>query len=201
MARPKNEQLHEDRRLQILKAAAEVFRTKGFHASRTEEICSTAKMSAGTLFRYFRDKEEIIATIAEMEFEMYYEKSKMLFTRDGFEYLASIDGEGMRQLWGPVGLGLGLDSWLELYRSEKYAAQYKAKDATLRLQLADALRCGQSEGWVRQMLNPDHAAQIIIALCSGMLVEQQLDPGMDFEHMAGGLRGFVSSYIMEEVSR
>ncbi|MDP2846797.1 MAG: TetR/AcrR family transcriptional regulator [Humidesulfovibrio sp.] len=199
MARPKNEKLREVRRLQILNAAREVFRVKGFHASRTEEICSTAKMSAGTLFRYFRDKEEIIATIAEMEFETYYEMSKMLFTRDGLEYLAKIDGEGMRRIWGPACAGLGLDSWLELYRSAKYAPYYRAKDAALRVQLAEALYCGQTEGWVRPMLNPDHAAHVILALCSGIMSEQQLDPDMDFEQMAGGLRGFVLAYILNEV--
>lgn len=200
MARPKNEKLREERRLQILNAAREVFRVKGFHASRTEEICSAAKMSAGTLFRYFRDKEEIIATIAEMEFETYYEMSKMLCSRDGFEHLAKIDGEGMRRIWGPTCMGLGLDSWLELYRSEKYAPYYRAKDAALRSQLADALHRGQTEGWVRLGLNPDHAAHLILALCSGIMSEQQLDPDMNFEKMAGGLRGFVLAYILDDVS-
>lgn len=199
MARPKNEALRAERRLQILNAAREVFRTKGFHASRTEEICTTARMSAGTLFRYFRDKEEIIATIAELEFEAYYEMSKTLFTREGFEYLAKIDGEGMRRIWGPVGMGLGLDSWLELYRSEKYAPHYRAKDAALRSQLTDALYRGQAEGWVRPRLNPDQAAHVILALYCGIMSEQQLDPDMDFEQMAGGLRGFVLAYILNEV--
>lgn len=198
IARPKNESLHKERRLQILQAAAGVFRAKGFHAARTEEICVAAGMSAGTVFRYFRDKEEIIATIAEMEFEAYQEMTRTLFTREGFAALAEIGGEQMRRLMQPGGFGLGLDSWLELYRDEQRAATYKAKDDAMREQLALLLRQGQAEGWVRAQLDPEEAARVLITLHTGMFVEMQGDPGLDLEQAAGGLRGLLRAYILVE---
>ena len=45
MARPKNEKLEIQRREEILQAAARVFRAKGFHLARTEDICTEAETS------------------------------------------------------------------------------------------------------------------------------------------------------------
>ena len=198
MARHKDENLHQERRLQILQAAAGVFRTKGFHATRTEEICTAAGLSAGTVFRYFRDKEEIIATIAGMEFDSCQDVSKHLFSQEGFAHLANIEGKGLEEMWKPAGLGLGLDSWLELYRSEKFASACKAKDDVARAQLAEALRDGQANGWVRAQLNPNDAARIIIALFSGIMLDSQLNPDTDFEQLAAGLRGLLRAYVLKE---
>ena len=200
MARPKNETLHQERRLQVLKAAAGVFRAKGFHAARTEEICSAAGMSAGTVFRYFRDKEEIIATIAEMEFNASQEMGAHMFTREGFTAFASIDGKGLEEMRGSCasGMGLGLDSWLELYRNEKLGEQCKAKERAMREQFADALRLGQAEGWVRAAIDPNEAVSILMALFSGLMMEQQIAPGLDLEKLAGGLRGVLRAYILTE---
>ena len=196
MARHKDEALHQERRLQILHAAAGVFRVKGFHAARTEEICAAAGLSAGTVFRYFRDKEEIIAIIAEMEFDACQEVSKALFSREGLISLAGIDGKELEAMWQPTGLGLGLDSWLELCRSKKFATACKAKDDTVRAQLAESLYNGQAEGWVRPGLDPKGAARVVMALFSGITMESQLHPTIDFEQMAAGLRDLLRVYIL-----
>jgi AcrR family transcriptional regulator len=198
MARTKDESLHQKRKLQILEAAASVFRAKGFHAARTEEICAAAGLSAGTVFRYFRNKEEIIANIAEMEFEASLGMVRGLLSRQGFSVLASIDGVSLEALWAPPSMGLGLDSWLELYRSDNYAAICKEMDASIKTQLMEALRQGQQEGWVRTELDPQGAARIIMALFTGILVEQQLAPELGFDDMAAGLRELLRAYVLKE---
>jgi AcrR family transcriptional regulator len=43
----------------ILKAAARLFATKRFHEARMEDIAAAAEVGKGTLYRYFRDKEEL----------------------------------------------------------------------------------------------------------------------------------------------
>ena len=53
------------RRQQILEAAVACFMRKGFHATRTAEICAEAGMSPGNLFHYFPTNEAIIAAIVE----------------------------------------------------------------------------------------------------------------------------------------
>lgn len=49
----------EFRRAEILDAAKKVFGNKGFDATRMEEIAKAAKLAKGTLYLYFRSKDEI----------------------------------------------------------------------------------------------------------------------------------------------
>ena len=49
----------ENRRKEILSAARKVFSNKGFNASTMEEIALQAELSPGTLYLYFKNKEEL----------------------------------------------------------------------------------------------------------------------------------------------
>jgi AcrR family transcriptional regulator len=48
------------RRVEILRAAALVFRRRGFSGASVEEIARHLQMTKGNLYYYFRDKEEIL---------------------------------------------------------------------------------------------------------------------------------------------
>ncbi|MFO0877128.1 MAG: TetR/AcrR family transcriptional regulator [Gemmataceae bacterium] len=45
--------------LKILEAAARLFTTHRFHEARMEDIAALAQVGKGTLYRYFKDKEEL----------------------------------------------------------------------------------------------------------------------------------------------
>jgi len=47
----------------IYKAALELFTTKGFHGTPTSEIAKTAGVANGTLFHYFKTKEDLINSL------------------------------------------------------------------------------------------------------------------------------------------
>ncbi len=53
----------------ILKAALELFSKKGFHAATTKEIARKARIAEGTLFNYFRTKEDLALFFFEQELE------------------------------------------------------------------------------------------------------------------------------------
>lgn len=63
MAQPRWQRRAEDRPREICAAALEVFAEKGFAAARLEEIARRAGVSKGTLYLYFKDKEDLFRAV------------------------------------------------------------------------------------------------------------------------------------------
>jgi AcrR family transcriptional regulator len=56
------------RREDILRAARVVFSTKGYHATKVEDIAAAAKVAKGTVYLYFSDKRSIFEELVERVF-------------------------------------------------------------------------------------------------------------------------------------
>jgi TetR/AcrR family transcriptional repressor of uid operon len=195
MARTKDDSLHEKRQEEILLAAARVFKAKGFHAARTEDICTEAGLSAGTVFRHFPDKRAMITAIAGRELEQYQREVLQLATRDGLQWLTRITEKELSELLCPTVYDLGADSWLELVRDEAGSKQLLAVDKKLRTTLAVALSRGQEEGWVRKSLDPEGAANVILAVLSGLAIDQEIGACTGTAATAAALSDLFSQFI------
>jgi len=63
----------QDKRNLILAAAAKIFATTGYHKARVQDIAKLAGVGDGTIYQYFRNKEDILFTLP-------IEKTKELIT-------------------------------------------------------------------------------------------------------------------------
>lgn len=54
-----------DKRDRILKAAVKVFAKNGFHATRVSEVAKAAGVADGTIYLYFKSKEELLVSLFE----------------------------------------------------------------------------------------------------------------------------------------
>jgi TetR/AcrR family fatty acid metabolism transcriptional regulator len=54
-----------DKRDRILKAAVKVFARNGFHATRVSEVAKAAGVADGTIYLYFKSKEELLFSLFE----------------------------------------------------------------------------------------------------------------------------------------
>ncbi len=61
-----NERIRQATREQILKAAMDLFFTKGYHATSIEEIAKQAQISKGLLYHYFKGKEDVLAALVDV---------------------------------------------------------------------------------------------------------------------------------------
>lgn len=53
------------KQITILKAALELFAEQGFHAAPMAQLAEQANVGVGSIYRYFKDKEELIETLYE----------------------------------------------------------------------------------------------------------------------------------------
>lgn len=196
MARPINEELRKARKEEILNAAARVFRIKGFHLARTEDICSEAGISAGTLFRYFKTKQEIIQAIVAIESAQSSEEVKQIASKEGMHQLANITADGLKKMLTPRGFSLGSESWLELSRSAEGRVQLAKFEQEIRQTLASELALGQKAGWVRKELNCEGAAKILLSIIVGLQFDLDMGLEIDFPSTAHALADLVSAYII-----
>jgi AcrR family transcriptional regulator len=63
LAQPKWQRRADERPREICAAALEVFAEKGFAAAKLDEIARRAGVSKGTLYLYFRDKQELFRAV------------------------------------------------------------------------------------------------------------------------------------------
>jgi TetR/AcrR family transcriptional regulator, repressor for uid operon len=196
MPRTRNESLHAQRRADILQAAADVFKAKGFHLARTEDICTAASVSAGTLFRHFPDKRSMIRAIMEIEFEQYATDIQELATKEGIQWLAKIGPKDLTELLQPKGFDLGTDSWLEMARDPEGKQRMLDFDKQLRQMFTKELKRGQAEGWVRSSLDCAGAATLILALFSGLVFDTELGLALEPKSTARALADLVSGFVL-----
>jgi TetR/AcrR family fatty acid metabolism transcriptional regulator len=59
-----------DKRVLITDAAVEVFAEKGFHQARVSDIAQRAGVADGTIYLYFKNKEDLLLSIFEEKMDM-----------------------------------------------------------------------------------------------------------------------------------
>ena len=85
----------------ILKAALALFRKKGFYETTTKEISKKAKIAEGTLFNYFKTKEDLALYFFENEIQSlvdWFEGEKRLKNADIAERLFAVIYQHLEQI-------------------------------------------------------------------------------------------------------
>ncbi|HEU4962365.1 MAG TPA: TetR/AcrR family transcriptional regulator [Bacilli bacterium] len=62
-----------DKHQAILQAAGKIFGTKGYHATKVEEIAEAAGVGKGTVYLYFKDKNNLLLEVTRFHFRTYIE--------------------------------------------------------------------------------------------------------------------------------
>src|SRR3954470_11518976 len=77
---PSNGVRANDKYQRIIDAAIEVIAEKGFHNSRVSDIAERAQVADGTVYLYFKSKEQILMTALDSAFESFYRRAKQELT-------------------------------------------------------------------------------------------------------------------------
>jgi AcrR family transcriptional regulator len=120
----------ESRRQQILDAASDQVRQRGFHGASMADIARAAGLSVGQIYRYFENKEAIIAAIVAQDLAEMRDKFAELESQPG-TLLDALDDhlpDAVDKCMDPSRAALALEVLAEAARNPKVAAIVRAAD-------------------------------------------------------------------------
>lgn len=160
------------RRRQILEAAEECFRDKGFHGASIAEISAVAGVSAGHIYYYFKNKEEIITAIAEAELDALLEiHDAVRLEHNVVDAIVARSGDIALHYADPENSRLRLEILAESARNPCISARVHALDRRARESAYQSLRLVNA-GLAGEALEARIAAQyeLISAILFGITV-------------------------------
>ncbi|MFC2082974.1 TetR/AcrR family transcriptional regulator [Candidatus Bipolaricaulota bacterium] len=152
----------------ISQAAVRVFSREGFHRARMKSIAQEAGVAVGTIYNYFKDKDELLLSVFEdgirirMDFLQELGQTSLPI-RDQIQHLLESHFAQIREQ----------QELAELILFERFHRGSRLRDRILALQkliidqIAEFIRQGVEEGWVRPC-HPQVVAQALFDLVQTM---------------------------------
>jgi TetR/AcrR family transcriptional regulator, fatty acid metabolism regulator protein len=157
-----------DKYQRLINAAIEVIAEKGFHNSRVSDIAERADVADGTVYLYFKSKEQILMTALDSAFESFYRRAKQELTgsHDAPAQLRTLARLHLRELSQNRSLAVVLQT--ELRQSAKFLKEFSQRELKGYFNLIrEIIRKGQQAGSIR----PDVPEKIAAACLFGALDE------------------------------
>ena len=167
-----------DKRERILKAAIKVFARKGFYAARVSEIAKAAGVADGTIYLYFRNKDDVLVSVFEDRITTLVNVLRETVATD-----APFEQRFRRVVELQLGLLEGQRDLAEvvtvnLRQSPKMLKQYALPLFTQYLEvIAGLIADGQQRGAVRADVNPKVIARSLWGALDGIAVTWALGGG------------------------
>lgn len=167
------EELAESSRYQsqkqlAIRSAASVFAEKGFHGASTKDIAERMGIKQGSLYYYFKSKEEALGEVFLFGIEDYVERMKSIGSSDQpFEakLMATITSHLTSYRERNEALKVHNDE--RLYLPEDKRAKLKELGSRYRQQLEKIFEEGARTGALRGTIDCHFAAQAVIGMCNG----------------------------------
>jgi AcrR family transcriptional regulator len=171
---------YRQQRLAAIRAAASVFAHKGYHGASTADIAAAMGIKQGSLYYYFKSKEEALAEVCLYGIEDYVERMEQIAASDQpFEarLLATITSHLTSYREKNEALKVHNDE--RLYLPELKRRKLKQLGSHYRRLLEGVVEQGVRDGALRPGLDCHFATQSIIGLCNawGELIVR--DPELD----------------------
>ena len=170
----------ELQRQNAIRAAAAVFAEKGFHGACTKDIAERMGIKQGSLYYYFKSKEEALGEVCMFGIQDYVEHMATIADSD-----QSFEAKLMATLTSHLSSYRERNEALKVYNDERLylpearRSRLKELGSDYRQRLEGIFEQGKQSGAIRQSVDCHFAAQAVIGLCNawGDLIVR--DPDLD----------------------
>ncbi len=192
---------YEQQRHAAIRSAAAIFAAKGFHGSSTRDIAEHLGIKQGSLYYYFKSKEEALSEVC------------LFGIQDYVRHMASIAaGEQSFEAKLVATITSHLTSYREknealkvynderLYLPEEKRRKLKELGSSYRQQLEHIFEEGIQSGNVRSSVDCHFAAQAVIGMCNawGDLIVR--DPELDLFEIIRKCTDLLVNGFMEKIN-
>jgi TetR/AcrR family transcriptional regulator, fatty acid metabolism regulator protein len=153
--------LRAGKRDAILRAAIDVFAERGYFNAQVADVARAAGVAAGTVYLYFRSKDDLLVSIFEKTMREAIEDGRAIVAplRDPIDRLAAIARVHLERMGRDRSLAVVFQ--VELRQSTKFMERFSS---TLLREYLGVIRAiivdGQKTGVFRKELNPTLAAKL-----------------------------------------
>jgi AcrR family transcriptional regulator len=185
----------EARRQQILDAACDCVRQAGFHGASMAEIAKAAGLSVGQIYRYFENKEAIIAAIVAQDLAEMREKFAEMESRPGdlVDALTEHLPEAVDKCFDMGRAALTLEVLAEASRNPKVAAILRAADEQERVYAQAMLDRSRKPEWSDAEFQA--RCEAVGLLFDGMIIRAVNHPDTDREPLARVLSATIRQLL------
>jgi TetR/AcrR family transcriptional regulator, fatty acid metabolism regulator protein len=159
-----------DKREAILRAAIKVFAQKGYFSSKVADVASEAGIADGTVYLYFKSKEEILHSIFDRAMEEFIAEGKREIENIGDiqDKLRKIATLHLEKLGADRDLAIVFQ--VELRGSTKFMEEFSAAGFAGYLDIIrETIAEGQQQGLFRNDFNPIICAKIFYGALDEMV--------------------------------
>ncbi len=181
---PATEQ-NEGRRIEMLRAAAELICERGFGETRIADVAKRAGVSSALIIYYFGTRDRLLVDALRFSEESFYEAAeKMLAEVSSLRKRLSLlirwtcvpeSDDDIPGAWG-----LWFDLWAQAFRHNEIKAGRVELDARWRKMIVDAIRSGEDAAELKTTVDARMFALEFAALLDGLSIQVALeDPEVD----------------------
>ncbi|HOX37360.1 MAG TPA: TetR/AcrR family transcriptional regulator [Candidatus Brocadiia bacterium] len=194
----------EEKKRQILLAAARVFASSGFQASTVAAVARKAGVSKGSIYDYFKSKREMFVMLVQEMLRQDAEEISKIATGAGSarEKIESVFESWVAKAreWQELS-GLMLEFWAEASQGERSGSLSRFFNKSYKdyhRMLKGLLDEGISNGEFRADTDCDQTAAMVIACLDGVLLQSALDRRLG---EVGPLKDTFLQFLLQGIAR
>jgi len=175
-----NTDRYQQQRQHAIRAAAAVFAEKGFHGASTKNIAERMGIKQGSLYYYFKSKEEALGAVCLFGIEDYVQRMDQIAISDQpFEAKLMATITSHLSSYREKNEALKVHNDERLYLPEEKRAGLKQLGSHYRQSLERIFEEGVRSGALRDSLDCHFAAQSVIGICNAWGEIIVRDPEVD----------------------
>jgi AcrR family transcriptional regulator len=173
------------KRLQIVEAAAAQFARAGYEATLMDDVATAAGVSKGSLYDYFKNKEDLFYAVFE-----WFQGQLLQASVAEVAQSASAQDRIIAFTQAAIGAFVGhiefypvtLEVWAAAAKKgtrKRFAGAMRSLYADYRREVSALIRAAQTSGEIRSDADADILASVLIGAVDGVLLQYWLDPSFD----------------------